>query len=162
DSPRQRVPARVLARAAGDEVLLECDGLEGAPGELDAPDGGRAEGREAAGEHAAGGTLPREQRAPREQMVGGRLIWRRALAPQLVALQRPRERVPVGRTSRGEVAERPQLVLLVLAHDEHPVRMPAAVERQRAPRAGAGARPRERAERDTPVAEQAQRAQQVP
>jgi hypothetical protein len=113
--------------------------------------------------HSAAIPLGLQQRAQAEQMVGERLVRVCALAPQLEPAQRPRELVAVGSTPRDEAAERAQLVLLLGGDDEHPVGTSARAQRDRAPGVlAAHARPRERAERDPSVAEQAQRAQQVP
>src|SRR3984893_11472725 len=95
-------------------------------------------------------------------MVGQRLARALALAAKLEAPQRPRQLIAVRRTTGYEVAERPQLVLVLGRDDEHAMRPPPRPHRERAPRAGADTRPRECTERDPAVAEQPQRAQQIP
>src|SRR6202020_982429 len=100
-------------------------------------------------------------RTHREQVVSERFPRTVALACELEAAQRPSEVVVVRRAPRDEGAERAQLVLLLGGDDEHPVRASARAERQRTPRTGADARPRERSERDPAVAEQTQRREQV-
>ena len=122
---------------------------------------GRAERSQAPGKHAARGPLGLEHRPQRKEVVAERLEEVRALAAHLEAPQRPGELVAVGRATRDEVAERAQLVLLLDRHDQHPVGTPAGADGQRRPGTGADPRPAQRRERDAPVAEQPQRAQQV-
>ncbi len=153
--------AVLLAAGARDRGPLESDRLHGPLGEREPPLGGGAERGEAPGQHPARRPLGLEHRPQREEVVAQRLEQIRALAAHLETTQGPGQLVAVGGAARDEVAERPQLVLLLHRHEQHPVRAPAGADRQRRPRPAADPRPAERRERDAPVAEQAQRAQEI-
>ncbi len=152
-----------LLERAGDHRALERDRLGDARGQPGALLGRGAQRRHAPGEQAAGRPLRLEQRTQREQVIAETLVGALALAAELKAPQRPGELVGARRAARDEVAEGPQLVLLLGGHDEHAVRPSACAEGDRspAPVLTAAAHPGELAEHDTPIAEQTQRAQQV-
>ena len=82
-------------------------------------------------------------------------------APELEALERPRQVIAVRRAARDQVAERAQLVLLLGRHHEHPARASAHPERDGGPWPTADLRPCDASEDDAPVAEQPQRSEQI-
>src|SRR4051812_35098933 len=94
-------------------------------------------------------------------MVGERLVRAPPLAAELVAAQRPRELARARGAARDEVAERAQLVLGRPRDEQDAVCPPAGAEVADRPRPGAGALPRDGAERDADRVVQAQCREQA-
>src|SRR5260370_14859338 len=97
--------------ARGDRRALDRERLNDALGQLDPLLRRRAERGQAIREGAARRALGLQQRAQREQVVRQGLTRAGAFAPQLVALERPRELVALGGAAGDEAAERAKLVL---------------------------------------------------
>ena len=147
---------------ARDHGLLERDRGGDPLGQLGAALARGAQRGDSPGEQSARRALGLQQGAQREQVVAQGFEQALPLTAQLEATQRPGELVALRRTSGHEVAEGSQLVLLLGGDCKHPLRPWARSQCQGLPRAGADPPPGERPERDAPVSEQPQRAQEVP
>ena len=159
ERPRAGAARRRCRRSIARSSAIACSG---ALGQREPALGRGAERRQAPGEHAARGALGLEQRAQREQVVAQRLdagLRARSRARSGAAPTRARCRAGARRETRLQNARSSSSCSAVTT--SIPCGRPPVPSAQRRPRAAADPRPGERAKRDAPVAEQAQRAQQV-
>ncbi len=122
----------------------------------------RAEGRQAPGEQALSGALVLQQRAQRQQVVAQRIESdRRARRPARSAASAQSSLPPSKARRETRLQKARSSSSWSGVSSSVPPRRRSARKLKRPPGAAAGADPAEGVERDAPVAEQAQRAQQL-
>src|SRR6516165_951637 len=87
--PREALGRRARVSVSATHGVFELERLLDPGGELRGPVGSRAQRSEALREHLREGVLVLQQRPQGEEVVSERLVGARALAPELVTLERP-------------------------------------------------------------------------